>query len=271
MIVQTSIAQLLEQLPEERRSQLSGQSIWVVGGGSGYGKAIALLLAGANAQVFVSGRNLEKLEATRRMAEALKLKAENIHPVAMDMTDPAQVDAAVQTLETYTPTLHGLVLTAALPQRRQNPTPLLDDPLEHWHHMLQTNVSSALIVIRSALKLLVSADPARILCFTSKAGWADTLGVGTYNISKCALNSLVASLAQEFRAKYPQHEIQINAVEPGEAFTEMNQGSSTSPMVISSIALHLLTTSKNGPSGKFFDRDLTPLGFNWMEPYSYPL
>ena len=267
MIVDTSIHQLLNHLPKCRLAKLSGKSIWVIGAGSGYGKAATLLLASAGCQVFISGRTQEKLEQTWNMAKSMGLDVSKLIVGPADITNVDSLDNALTNIRQYTHILYGLVLTAAMPQNQPCQTPLLDFSMEQWCSMMSTNLDSAFLTIKMAIPLLIQSSQARILCFTSKAGWSDTLGFGPYNISKCALNAYVASVAQELRYRYPYQDIQINAIEPGEAFTEMNQGSPTSPLAISKILLHLLTTNKDGPSGKFFDREMSSIRFNSVEPY----
>jgi NAD(P)-dependent dehydrogenase (short-subunit alcohol dehydrogenase family) len=265
MIFDVGIPQLLQQISPDRLSQIAGKSIWVVGGGSGYGKAAALILLAAGCTVFISSRNQEKLQKTRKMAESMKLDAHNIHLIPTDITDAAKIEQAVQAIAAYTESLSGLILTAAVPQNHATKTPLLNYSLEQWQTMLNTNLSSAFMLVQSALPLLVAAESARIICFTSRAAWADTLGFGPYNISKCALNAYITSMARELSYQYPDKDLQINGIEPGEAFTEMNQGSPTSPLAISKVLLHLLTTTKNELSGRFFDRDLNLINFTSVD------
>ncbi|PZO44217.1 MAG: hypothetical protein DCF19_03180 [Pseudanabaena frigida] len=262
MIADTSISQLLQQISPDRLAQLSGKSIWVVGGGSGYGKAASLVLLAAGCDVFISGRNYEKLQKTQKMAALMKLDVTNMHLIPTDINNSKRIEKTVKAIASYSDSLDGLVLTAAVPQNNSTNTPLLDYSFEQWQTMLNTNLSSAFLLVQSALPLLVATESSRIVCFTSRAGWADTLGFGSYNISKCALNSYIASMAQELTYKYPDKDIQINGIEPGEAFTEMNQGSPTSPLAISKVLLHLLTMPKNQPSGRFFDRELNLINFN---------
>jgi len=267
MIVDVSISQLLRQISSERLLKLSGRSVWIVGGGSGYGKAIALLLAAAGSRVFISGRDRDKLQKTQQMAELMQLNAGTIEVVPMDLTNPKSLDRAIAHLEAQIDALYGLVLTAAIPQTGPTQTPLLDFSLEQWNRMMATNVSSTFLLVQKTATLLSASNSSRIICFSSRAAWFDTLGFGPYNISKCALNSYVASAARELAYRYSDRDIQINAIDPGEAFTEMNQGSPTPPLAISNIVLHLLTTSSQGPSGKFFDRDLNPMEFNAIAKY----
>jgi NAD(P)-dependent dehydrogenase (short-subunit alcohol dehydrogenase family) len=102
---------------------------------------------------------------------------------------------------------------------------------------------------------------------TSEAGWASTPGFGPYNVTKAALNSLGASMAAEYSARFPETDLQLNVLVPGEAKTEMNHESKESPYSVVSMALMLLTHPKNGPKGRFFHRDGRHLSFAYTEAY----
>jgi len=106
---------------------------------------------------------------------------------------------------------------------------------------------------------------------TSEAGWASTPGFGMYNISKAALNSLGHSMAMEYAARFPDDDIQINIVQPGEARTEMNKGSSDSPFSVVSLVLRLLAQPKGSANGKFFNRTGHHLQFCHTWPHERPL
>jgi NAD(P)-dependent dehydrogenase (short-subunit alcohol dehydrogenase family) len=96
---------------------------------------------------------------------------------------------------------------------------------------------------------------------SSGAGWSSAPGFGPYNVSKVALNALCASFARELVATEPDLDAQLNVLEPGEARTEMNQGSTTSPWVVVPMTLRLLTQPRGGPTGRFFHRDGRHLAF----------
>ncbi len=116
-----------------------------------------------------------------------------------------------------------------------------------------------------------TAGQLRILFISSEAGWAFTPGFGPYNISKAAVNNLAASIANECEAVCPELDAQINAVVPGQARTEMNQGATESPYSIVPIVLSLLSHPKGGPSGKFFHRDGRNLSFCYSKAYEKPV
>lgn len=126
---------------------------------------------------------------------------------------------------------------------------------------MNTNVTAPWLLTKSVLPNMAKAGQGRVLFISSLAGWAFTPGFGTYNISKAALNSLSASMASECSEKYPDMDIQINTLVPGQAKTEMNQGSDESPYVIVPPALELLGYPEGSPNGKFFHRDGRNLSF----------
>ncbi len=70
----------------------AGRRVLVTGGGSGIGRATALLFAGAGAHVAVMGRRIELLEDTARLAQARSLP---IVPVVCDIRESDEVDAAL--------------------------------------------------------------------------------------------------------------------------------------------------------------------------------
>ena len=108
----------------------------------------------------------------------------------------------------------------------------------------------------------------RIVFVTSAAGWSFAPGFGHYNISKAALNSLSANLAAECAARYPDADIQINALDPGQARTEMNGGSRVSPFIVVPTALRLLAQERGGPNGRFFRVDGRSVAFGAAGEYS---
>ena len=104
-------------------------------------------------------------------------------------------------------------------------------------------------------------DRVRAVFFTSEAGWAFTPGFGPYNVSKRPRsNNLGASLAAEVAARHPGADVQVNVLNPGEARTEMNQGSSVSPYSVVSMTLALLSHPPGGPNGCFLRPRRAALG-----------
>jgi NAD(P)-dependent dehydrogenase (short-subunit alcohol dehydrogenase family) len=253
-------------LPSDRWHALGERAFWVTGAGTGYGQALATALAGAGATVFISGRRPEKLALTVQAAAKLGIPAARLVPLVCDVTSPDQVDAVAATIRERTDHLHGLVNNAALPCSSAASNPLSDLSPTRWSDLIATNVTGPWLVTRAILPHMVKRA-VRVLFISSEAGWAFTPGVGPYNVTKAALNNLGASFAAECAASHPRGDIQINVLVPGEARTEMNQGSSDSPYAMVSMALALLSHPPEGPNGRFFHRDGRHLSFAYAAPY----
>ena len=258
-------------LPQDRWERLKGKSFWITGAGTGYGRCIALALAAAGAQVFISGRRIEKLRET--VDEGVELGIDVRHCIAVPVNIKSEGDLArgVRHIQLVTPSLHGLVNSAALPQSRETEFPLTGQSTSAWTDLLTTNVAGPWLTCRAAMPLLSHGDGFRILFLSSFAGWASTPGFGPYNVSKSAINTFGASLAAECASRYPDKDIQINVLVPGEARTEMNQGSTESPYSVVSMVLVLLSHPRGGPNGFFFNRDGRHLAFAYTQEYPEPL
>jgi len=255
-------------LSRSRWDSLAGKAFWITGAGTGYGRCIAVGLALAGAKVLLSGRREEKLRESILEAERLAKEPVDMISVPMDVTDEGSIARAVGLVDAACPDgLHGLVHCAALPQT-QRAYPLLKMSLADWDVMQRTNVTAGWLLTREAAACLVRGAAPRVLFLGSEAGWADTVGHGPYNVSKAALNSLTASLAAELAECHPEVMPQVNLLVPGEAWTEMNQGSTVSPYSLVSMALLLLSCPPGGPNGKIFHRDGRALGFAYNRAYT---
>ncbi|MBA7712665.1 hypothetical protein ES703_121648 [subsurface metagenome] len=214
---------------------------------------------------------MEKLQETIQEAASLKIATENCYVIEADIADPEQVLRACDRVRILCPTLDGLVNNAAIPSEPEISKPLQDSSLEYWNQMMNVNVTAPWLITRSIFPHMRTSGHVRVLFITSEAGWASTPGFGMYNVSKAALNSLTHSMAEEYAHNFPGEDIQMNALVPGEARTEMNQTSTQSPYAIVSMALILLSHPKGGPNGRFFHRDGQHLGFGYTEPYGKSL
>ncbi len=254
-------------LPAGRWDRIRGRSFWVIGAGTGYGRCIAIALAAAEGRVFLTGRRREKLEETRAEAAALGIDPSRCIAVPADITHPDQTRQAADAIGRHTEFLFGVINNAALPEPRSSPWPLADLSVEQWNALLATNVTGQWLVSKAALPLMAKGPGFRMVFMTSEAGWAFTPGFGPYNASKAAVNSLGASFAAECAARYPEKDVQINVLVPGEARTEMNQGSDESPYSVVTMTLALLSHPAPGPNGRFFHRDGRHLAFAYAPAY----
>lgn len=254
-------------LSQTRWERFDGRSYWITGAGTGYGRCISLALAAAGAQVFLSGRRIERLQETLDEAVSLGIDVGRCVQMPVDIKMESDLIRALDVIRKHTSHLHGLVNSAALPQLNAGRYPLADQSASAWADILATNVTGPWLTSKVALPLMEKGDGFRVLFLSSEAGWAATPGFGPYNVSKSAVNTLGASFAAECVAKLPGQDIQINVLVPGEARTEMNQGSTESPYSVVSMVLALLSHPPGGPNGCFFHRDGRHLEFAYSRPF----
>ena len=258
-------------LSENNWRRLYRQSYWVTGAGTGYGRAIASILAASGAQVFLTGRRIGMLhESLKKMAD-LDIDTGNCHLIPADLTKYEDIRLACKNVTELCDSLDGLVNNAAIPSKPGSQYPLQDDSVEYWDKIMAINLKAPWLLARTIFPHMRKNGVIRMIFMTSEAGWSSTPGFGMYNISKAALNSLGHSMAMEYSKRYSDSDIQINIVQPGEARTEMNQGSSASPYSVVSIVLLLLSQAKGSANGKFFDRNGRHLQFCHTWPYERPL
>jgi len=257
--------------PKDRWNSFDGQSYWITGGGTGYGQSMAVALAAAGAQVFITGRRPDKLDETIRLLESLGIHPGKCHKIIADITNDKQMQEACREVESLCPSLDGVINNAALPNRPGSASPLQNDPTEYWKRLMATNVTGAWDLTRTIFPHLLKSSRPRVLFIGSGAGWAATPGVGPYNISKAAQNALSHCMAQEYSRDFPYGDVQVNTLVAGEARTEMNQGSDISPYVIVRMALLLLSQAKGGPNGCFFSAEGDHLSFGETKPFPKPL
>ncbi len=258
-------------LPPQRWQNLDGKTVWVTGAGTGFGRSLAVGLAAAGARVVLSGRRREKLEESLKEMRDLEINTDRCLVLPVDITDQESLTSAIADIKATTGQLHGLINNAGTFRTGLGQWPLSDMSEHDWDAQFDLNLKGQWLTTKSALPLMAESGETKVVFITSEAGWAFTPGAGHYNVSKAALNNLGASFADECTQHYPGTDIQINVVAPGEARSEMNQGSEESPYTLVSMVLTLLSHPPGGPNGHFFFRDGRHLSFAYREPYGTPL
>jgi len=190
---------------------LSGRRILITGSNGGLGFELARGLAGHGARVVLNGRNPQKLEQAVEKLQVEGLAAEGS---AFDVTDEAGICAAVAELESSGP-IDCLVNNAGI-QRRVR----LDEvDLATWHEVLNTNLTSAMLVSREVAKRMIPRNAGKIVNICSLMSDAGRITTGPYTAAKGGLKMLTKAMC----ADWGQFNIQVNAVGPGYFITEMTQ------------------------------------------------
>jgi NAD(P)-dependent dehydrogenase (short-subunit alcohol dehydrogenase family) len=146
--------------------------ILVVGGSSGIGHAVASRAAHAGNDVIVAARRT----------------VDDLNCISVDVRDEASITGAFETIDALDAVLYssGIAHLAAL----------ADQTAEEWRETLETNLVGAALVAKHAVPLLSKSNGVMLFC-SSTTDDEHRWGLGSYGVSKAALNRLVDGLAAE--------------------------------------------------------------------------
>lgn len=190
---------------------LKGKKAIVTGGSRGIGRATAILLARAGADIGISYRTRED-EASVTLEE-LRGSAGTAWAVASDLGAPDGAAKLFEQCDRQFGWLDIFVANAGIWPPEY--VPLVDMSDEQWDEMMRANLDSVFYTVREAARRM--ADGGKIIIVSSTAGQRGEAGHSHYAASKGAIISFVKSLAVELAPR----DIQVNAVAPGWVDTDM--------------------------------------------------
>lgn len=192
--------------------ELKGKLALVTGSSRGIGKAIAIALAKAGADVIVHCRsNKEAAMDTIAKIEALGQKG---YFTQGDTSDPEAIRAIFDYIEKEFGKLDILVNNAAVLSRY----PFLELPLEEWNRIMNTNAGGYFLCTQSAAKIMAKQGSGRIINISSISQYEAAAGRSHYCASKGAIHMLTTCAALELAPMG----ITVNAVLPGSIHTDFN-------------------------------------------------
>ena len=190
--------------------ELAQQVALVTGGSRGIGRAVALRLAEAGADVAVVARTVEACADT---VEAIQGMHRRAWAVAADVSQPSSVEGAVQTVLREAGRVDILVNNAGITRDGL----LLRMAEEDWDAVLDTNLKGAFLFTRALARTFLKQRSGRIINITSVIGLMGNAGQANYAASKAGLIGFTKACAREFASRG----VTVNAVAPGFIATDM--------------------------------------------------
>jgi len=191
---------------------LSGKSAVVIGGTSGIGRAIALGLAKAGADVAATSRRAELVDQLASEIESLGRKSLRC---PSDVSDRTSLDQLLSQACAHFGKVDILVNCAGFIKR----APTLDFSENDWNAILETNLTGTLRVAQVFGRHMLERGYGRIVHIASIASFVALYEVAAYAASKAAVASLTKSLALEWGPRG----VCVNAIAPGVFPTDLNR------------------------------------------------
>jgi NAD(P)-dependent dehydrogenase (short-subunit alcohol dehydrogenase family) len=216
--------------------------ILITGANRGIGRELAKQLAADGDTVLLSARNID---AARKAAAEIR---GDVHPMRLDASDEASIEAAAKAIELEHGRLDVLVnnVGGIFDYAQQASTA----DLSVVHQALEINLFSTWRVTKVMLPLLRKAVGARIVNVSSEKASLERMGAGVpaYSTAKAALNALTRNLAAELA----DAGITVNAASPDWTATDLG-GEGGRPVSDGAASVrHVVNLPANGGTGGFY-------------------
>jgi 2-deoxy-D-gluconate 3-dehydrogenase len=223
-----------------REFGVEGKAAIVTGAGRGIGRAVAVTLAEAGADVAVIARTEAQVEET---AAQVRTRGRRALPLPLDVSSEEQVNSAVEKVLAEFGKVDILCSNAGIlmmkpvavsPDKKITGWELSGDnwdkPVlpEDWRRVLDTNLTGAFFFARAVGPHMMKRGKGKVVITSSTAGDEGQSFLSAYCVSKAGLNSLTRCLASE----WGQFNITVNAIAPGMIRTDMIKPFEADPAVI---------------------------------------
>ena len=182
---------------------LSGRVALVTGASKGLGKAIALALAGAGADVALYARNRKDLEAVKASVEALDRRAEIF---CADVLDKHLIDESVKAALEAFGHIDILVNNAGVNVRK----PVLELSSDEWDLVLNTNLKGYFLMAKAIVPHMLSQGYGKVINMASILGTVALPSQLAYASSKGGVMQMTKVMALE----WAKQGVQVNAIGP---------------------------------------------------------
>lgn len=221
----------------------AGSRIWIIGASAGIGAALARALAGQGAQLILSARDRDALDALAADCGGAQARP-------LDLARPEMLATVVAQLALEAP-LDAVICTAAL----YEPSRVADMDPTQAEAMVRVNILGTLEVARLCPPLL--RDGGQLVLFGSVAGYIGLPGGQPYSATKAAVNNLAETLAFELAPR-----VDVRLVCPGFVETRLTaRNSFVMPAIVT--AEQAAQAVFRGMQGRRFEIHF-PRRFTWV-------
>ena len=190
---------------------LEGKIALVTGGGRGIGKAIALDLADAGADVVITYSR--SADAAEEVVSQIKAKGRKSKAIQADAIDFKQAEEVISEIQKEFSGLDILVNNAGITRD----TLIMRMSEEQWDDVIRTNLKSVFNYSKAAIRPMMKNRSGSIINIGSVVGISGNAGQTNYAASKAGIIGFSKSLAKEVASR----NIRVNVVAPGYITTEM--------------------------------------------------
>lgn len=206
---------------------LLGQKALVTGASSGIGRAIALALADAGADVLINYASGE--DKAKSLVEEIHAKGSSALAVRADVSDETQVREMFARMKERFGTIDILINNAGL----QQDAPFHEMTLAQWNRVIGVNLTGQFLCSREAVREFmrrgvrpdVSCSAGKIICISSVHEVIPWAGHVNYAASKGGVMLMMKSIAQEVAP----YRIRVNSICPGAIRTPINTSAWNTP------------------------------------------
>jgi len=188
---------------------LEGKKALITGASGGIGKEIANILIKHNAQVCISGRNLDELNALK------ELLGEKCHVVTCDLSKKDEIIELIKKTDEILGHIDILINNAGITKDNI----FLRMSESEWEDVLNVNLNSTFSILKLITKGMIKRRYGRIINISSVVGVTGGAGQVNYSASKAGLIGLTKSLSQEVATR----NITVNCIAPGFIETPMTE------------------------------------------------
>jgi 2-dehydro-3-deoxy-D-gluconate 5-dehydrogenase len=192
---------------------LVGKTALVTGCKRGIGKAMAIALADAGADVIGVSASLETENSA--VEQAVKAHGRNFTAYTCDFSDRSAMDSFTSSLSDKHPVIDILVNNAGTIKR----APAAEHPDELWDEVIEVNLNAQFRLSRAVGKGMLERGHGKVIFTASLLTFQGGITVPGYAASKGAIGQLTMALANEWAGKG----VNVNAIAPGYIRTDNTQ------------------------------------------------